>query len=367
MKFSIRPSLLASALSLVSRATSAKSTLPVLSNVLLKVADNKLSLSTTNLEIALTHTIDVNDAKDGAITVPVKLLTDYVSLVSGDEIKAELEDGSTLHLEAKGSKTDIKGIASDEFPLLPEVEASAVFQMPVITLIEAISQTAFASAITDTRPVLAGVYFDLNEDKLKIVATDSYRLAEKTISLMDSSPAAKFIVPARTISELGRVLPRYEDVIKVHVAKNQVLFELPDLHLVSRLIEGQYPPYDQIIPSEWQTRMKISTTDLLTVTRRSSLFVRESVNSIKFMFDPKKGSIQLVALSEQVGGETANLEAEMEGDQVEIAFNGQYVIDALANMGSSEVYFELQNPERPGVLKPVDGDDYLHVIMPLKL
>lgn len=367
MKFTVRPSALAAALSLVSRATSPKSTLPVLGNVLLSVKDGQLSLFTTNLEIALTHWLPVEQAKDGALTVPVKLLAEYVALVRGDEIRAELTAGNTLQLDGLGSKTEIKGISADEFPLLPEIDEQSSFQVPGSLLLEAISQTAFACAVTDTRPVLSGVLFDVGIDTVKVVATDSYRLAKKTIPLLGKGKEASFIVPARTIGELGRILPRYEESVTVHVAKNQVLFELSSLKLVSRLIEGQFPPYDQIIPASSTTKAKIVVEELLTATRRSSLFVRESVNSVRFSFQPGKNQVELSAVSESLGGETAQVVAEVEGEEVEIAFNAQYIIDALANMGAQEITLELQSSERPGVLKPVDSDDYIHVVMPLKL
>lgn len=367
MKFTVRPSALASALSLVSRATSAKSTLPVLSNVLLSVEGDTLSLSTTNLEIALTHWIPIEQGKPGAITVPVKLLTEYVALVRGESLTATLTEQATLHLDAKGSTTDIKGIAAEEFPLLPEVAPTSTFQLPSGALVETISQTVFACAVSDTRPVLAGTYFHVESEQVKVVATDSYRLAEKTLALLSPATPISFIVPVRTISELGRILPRYDDAVAIHVAKNQVLFELPDLRLVSRLIEGQFPPYEKIIPTTWGSKITLDVEDFLTTVRRSSLFVREGVNSVKFRVLPKTNALEVVALSEQVGGETATLTGSVEGEEVEVAFNAQYLIDALANIGAREVSFELQTAERPGVLRSTESDDYLHVIMPLKL
>ncbi len=367
MKFTVRPSALASALSLVGRATSPKSTLPVLGNVLLTVKGDRLSLLTTNLEIALTHWIHVDDARDGSITVPVRLLSEYVALIRGDTLEAELGEHQTLHLEAHGTKTDIKGIAADEFPVLPDVEPQSTLQIPSALLLETISQTAFACAVTDTRPVLSGVFFDVEADNVKVVATDSYRLAKKTLPLLTTTTPVGFIVPSRTIAELGRILPRYEESVTIHVARNQVLFELSDLKLVSRLIEGQFPPYEQIIPSASVTTARVEVEELLTAARRSSLFVRESVNSVRFTFDPSKGRIQLTALSDAVGGETAELPAKVEGEHIDIAFNSQYLIDALANMGATEIVFSLQSPERPGVLRPAENDDYVHVVMPLKI
>ena len=367
MKFTVRPAQLASALNLVSRAINTKSTLPVLNNVLLHVRDGMLSLSTTNLEIAITHWIPVENAVEGSVTVPVKLLAEYTSLLRSDTMNAELRDGYTLHLEGEGFRTDMKGIAADEFPLIPEVEKESEFRLPVATFAEAVAQTAFASAITDTRPVLAGVYFNIQGDTVKLVATDSYRLAEKTIELLEPAGDAKMIVPARTIMELGRILPKYEETVRVVSSRNQVLFELADVRLISRLIEGQFPPYEQIIPKEWKCRAGVETEELLTVTRRAALFVRESAHSVKFVFDPDNGKILLSATQDQVGGEAGEVRADLEGERMEIAFNGQYLVDALTNMGAPEVRIDILGESSPGVVRPVESDDYLHIIMPLKV
>jgi len=353
------------ALQAVSRATSGKSTLPVLNNVLLVAENNKLFLSTTNLEIGIKYWMDAKIEEEGKVTVPVKLLSQYISLLQADTVKLSLLDEQTLHLEAKGSNTQIKGIKSEEFPLIPDVEENNKLVLSTKKLSEAIDQTVFASALDETRPVLAGIFFVVKEKELKVVATDSYRLAEKKLELKDKQGDMSVIVPSKTIMELGRIISKYDEEVTMRISKNQILFELSNISLVSRLIEGNFPPYEQIIPNELKTKVKIMKEELIQTVKRVSLFSQENASNIKVSIG--QGKLTIVAEADQVGNETAEIPAEVNGDEIEIAFNANYVLSGLEAIKSEEILLEVNTETNPGILRAPDKADYLYVVMPLKI
>lgn len=365
MKVTCEQQELNKALQAVSRATSGKSALPVLNNVLLVAEENKLYLSTTNLEIGIKYWMDAKIEEEGKVTVPVKLLGQYISLLQADNVKLSLIDEQTIHIEAKGSDTQIKGIKSEEFPLLPDVNEEMKFSVSTVKLNEAIEQTVFASALDETRPVLAGIYFAVKNKELKIVATDSYRLAEKKIELKDETGEINVIIPSKTVMELGRIISKYDESMTIKISKNQVLFELSNISLVSRLIEGNFPPYEQIIPSGFETKVKIMKEELVQTVKRVSLFSQENASNIKVSIG--QGKLTIKAESDQVGNEIAEIPAEVNGNEMEIAFNANYVLSGLEALKSEEVLLEVNTETNPGLLRAPEKADYIYVVMPLKI
>lgn len=365
VRFICKQADLSQALNTVNRVVSAKTTLPVLNNVLLEAKENKLILSTTNLEIAIQHQIDAEVKEEGAITIPVKLITQYITLTNIENVNGEVLENNTLHITTDISDTKIKGISPEEFPLIPSVEKEVEFDIPSIKLIEALNQTYFASSIDGGRPVLSGVYFDIKDGKLKAVATDSYRLAEKTIELKDKNINLQFIVPSKTILELIRILTKLDEDVKVIISKNQILFLLTNTKLISRTIEGQYPPYEQIIPQKVDTKAKLKILDFVNATKKASLFTQESAGNIRIRFE--KNKIVLMADTDQLGSENTEVKGEVEGPDKEIAFNGRYIIEALNCIDGEEIEFGVTTESSPGVITPKDDPTYLHVVMPLKL
>ncbi len=283
----------------------------------------------------------------------------------------------TLHLESEHYKANIKGIEATEFPLIPEVKKSVEIEILSQDLSAAINKTIIATALDESRPVLAGVYFynceaisaerSSHNNVMKVVATDSYRLAEQTISLA-SKPEKDFklIVPARTVAELARILNDGGQQCKILPSENQVEFVLENTILVSRLIEGAFPDYTQIIPTASKTKVSAKTQELTAALKMASLFARESANNIKLKISgPSK--IEVLATSAHVGDNVSEVSGSVSGESLEIAFNAKFILDCLQVVGSQEVTLELAGAMAPGLMRGTKDLNYLYVIMPLRV
>lgn len=356
------------ALTIVSLAVNNSVTLPVLNNILLKATPKKLSFSATNLEIAINFAIPADVRNEGTITVPAKLITNYITFLEDDEVEMRVDDGTVLHLKSKSSQTKIKGISPEEFPLIPKVEKEAMLEIKTNDLAEAIDATIFSAATTGTRPVLAGVYMHAEKDMLKMVATDSFRLAEKKTKLTQKTEASvECIVPVKTLLELGRILAGEDEqsVVEIHMSKNQILFSIGGVELISRLIEGKFPDYEKIIPRAVRTKVQVPVDHLTLATKRVSLFARENNNSIKLSVT-NDGKMQIATDETSVGEEKAEVDVTVDGENNKIALNSQYLLDVLSHM-KEYVSIEMDEKLTPVVVRPLKKEDYLYIIMPLKV
>lgn len=366
MKIKCPKKSLASALNIVSKAVSPNNTLPVLNNILIKAEGKKVFFSATNLEIAINTVIEADVLNEGSITIPSKILTSYVGLLKEGDVELKLEAGMSLAIKAAHSETKIKGIGPDEFPMIPKVENAVNFKVPIKNFKEAVDQVAFAASSNTSRPVLTGVLFRVKKDELKMVATDSYRLSEKTLKLKEGvKEDIDCLVPARTVVELGRILTD-GDAIEVQVAKNQVLFKAGDTVLTSRLIEGSFPEYEKILPKETKTKCEVDVEELVVAVKKVSLFVMETNNNIKVAVT-NDGKIVLATDETQVGEGRSDVEAKVSGDNNKVALNAQYLLELLSSVHGSEISFELIDKVNPVLIKPLKKTDYRHIIMPLKL
>ena len=280
------------------------------------------------------------------------------------------DDSFTLLLKAPSSQTKIKGISPDEFPLIPTVSKDSVFVVARKDLDTAISQTVFAAASNTARPVLSGILFDLMKDALKLVATDSYRLAEKKVHLKTAVDFdLQAIVPARTVAELGKIIGKsaVED-IEITVSKNQILFVVGNTRMISRLIEGKFPDYEKIIPKSSKTKVEVKTDELSLVVRRVGLFARENNNNIKCSVT-NDGKLTLSTDETKVGEEKAELTGKVEGENNKIALNSQYLLEVLNFIQADEVTFELDDKMSPAVIRITKEKEktYMYIIMPLKI
>lgn len=356
------------ALGIVSLAVSPSTTLPVLNNILIKATDKKLFFSATNLEIAISYSVPADIKNEGAITVPAKLITNYVSFLEDDEVEMKLEEGMTLSIKSKSSQTKIKGISPDEFPLIPKVEKETTIEIAAKDLAETIDHTVFSASIAGIRPILAGVYLKAEKDTLKAVATDSFRLAEKKTKLSrKTEKSAECVVPVRTMLEFGRILGAgYKDeTVLVHISKNQILFTLNGVELISRLIEGKYPDYEKIIPKATRTKIEVDVGHLAMATKRVSLFAKENNNSIK-LTATNNGKLQIATDETRIGEEKAEVDIKIQGENNKVALNSQYLLDVLARL-KEEVNIEMDEKLTPVVIRPGKKEDYLYIIMPLKI
>lgn len=375
MNVSVMQENLARGLQTVSRAVSSRATLPVLANVLLKTQDAGLKLTATNLEIGISSWVPGKVEGEGEITVPAKLITDLVASLPNQRIDLELSaKDRTLKLTCGGSRASIKGIEADEFPVVAAIGEAPTTAVAARALREALSEVVFAAASDESRPILTGVLTRFAGETVTLAAADNYRIAVRTLAV--ARPVGvelTIVVPARSFAELIRILPDSDDEIEITVTPNrsQVLFHVEGTDLVSRLIEGQFPNYEPVVPKRdaWTARAVVDREAFLAGTRRASIFARDSANIVKVEVggDGSDGSgIAITAHAADVGDNADSLEAAVEGSPTTIAFNARYLIDVLANLGSDEAALELSGPLAPGVVRGVGKDDYVHVIMPVR-
>ncbi len=374
MKLTCSPEALSHALQVVSRAVSPRTTLPILNNVLLETSPEGLKLTATNLEIGIVNHVDAEISSEGSVTLPAKLLTEFVAQLHDDQLEMELDD-STQTLTVKcGPYHDvkIKGIGANEFPPLPAREDGLKLVVDQADLLPAIEQTVVAASSDDGRPVLTGVLTQLEGETMTLAATDGHRLAVKTIKTkgFDGEPAEdganSVIIPARALVELSRVL-KGEGTVEMALgrSRNHVFFSVPGVEVMSRLIEGTYPNYSQVIPEQSNTTITVSTKELLDRTRGVSIFARDSANVVRIKTEA--GEISISANTSEVGSSEASVSAEIDGADIQIAFNSRYLLDVLALVGSDKVAMGFNGPLSPGVVKPAGNDDYTYVIMPVRV
>lgn len=375
MKVTVLQENLARGLGAVSRAVSSRSTLPVLANVLLATDDGRLRLSATNLEMGITCWIGAKIEEEGSTTVPSRTLSDLVSTMPDPQVSLSLDTGSqTLNVRSGASTNDIKGIDAQEFPPLPVPDFAEAILINVADFKEMIQQVAFAASADEARPVLMGVLLKVEGDQIIMAAADGFRLSVRTATL--STPAAQpvnAIIPARALSELARIAGESDQPIQMVMPKGrgQVVFRVKDAELVSQLIDGTFPDYQQIIPRSHKSRTLVSTASLLKACRQAEIFAREGSNvvrlNIKGSGDLQPGEVEISAHSEETGSNETIVEATVDGVPLLIAFNVKYLREVLEVIKTPNVAVETSAANAPGVIRPVGDDDFLHVIMPMHL
>jgi DNA polymerase III subunit beta len=373
MNVSVMQENLARGLQTVSRAVSSRATLPVLANVLLKTENAGLKLTATNLEIGINCWVPGKVTEEGEITVPARLLTDLVTSLPNQRIDLVLSPKDrTLKLTCGSNRSSIKGIEADEFPVVAAIGESPATSVDARVLREALGEVVFAAASDESRPILTGVLTRLDGDRMTLAAADNYRIAVRTVTLTNPvSPEVVIVVPGRSYAELMRILPDTEAQIEITVTpnKSQVLFHVEGIDLVSRLIEGQFPNYEPVIPTSHTSRAVVDREALLAGTKRASIFARDSANIVKIELGGENGDgagVSITAHAADVGDNADAVEAAVEGSATAIAFNARYLIDVLSALGAEEAALELSGPLAPGVIRGIGKDDYVHVIMPVR-
>ena len=365
MKVQVLKENLAKALSITGRVVSTRGSLEILSHIMLSTENGRIRVSATNLEIGVNYWIGGKVEKEGDITVPARLFTDVINSISSEKIDISTEDLNVL-LKSETDNLTIKGISAEEFPLIPTIKKDPLLVIKADVLRDALNLVNFSAALDEARPVLSGVYFCVDGDTLVLAATDSYRLAEKIIKLDKKvSKKVEIIIPARTMIEWSRIISDVDEEIRVFVDDNQVLFAAKDIEFTSRLIEGQFPNYKQIIPGENETRVIVNSSEFTGALKVASLFAKESANSVT-LYVKAKGGIEIKAVSAQIGESDSTVKAEVVGKDGEITFNSKYLLDVLSNLKSNKIVFEMTGKLNPGVVKTEKGDDYVYIIMPLR-
>jgi DNA polymerase-3 subunit beta len=368
VKLSVMQENLARGLSVVSRAVSNRS-LPVLTNVLLKTEDGGLKLTATNLEIGITYWVPGKIEVDGATSVPARLLTDLVNSLPGSEpINLELAEGETLHIRAGRFESNIKGIPAEDFPTVQTAGERPITRVAQKVLRQALDETAFAAASDEARPILTGVLAKFEGDQLTLAAADNYRIAVKTITVLDPVEETSVVIPARALHELARVLSDTDEPVSIVLAhsRNQLLFHIEGVDLVTRLIDGQYPNYQSVLPASHATRAVIDREELRRAVRPAALIAHESANIVKLGVGLDGDGAITVSANAEVGDHVGRVEAAIEGDGTTIAFNARFLADVLEKVDAEQFALELNGPLSPGVFKLIGDDRYVHVVMPLR-
>ncbi|MGB9755227.1 DNA polymerase III subunit beta [Roseiflexus castenholzii] len=376
MKLSCLQEHLKRGLAVVSRAVAGKSTLPVLSTILIASDDGRLKLAATNLEFGITCWIDAHIEAEGAVAVPAKLLSDVVWSLPNDRINLALDERTqTVNLTCARFESNIKGTEADAFPPIPTVDhrtPTAVFPSPLLR--ETIQQVAFAASAGGTRHVLQGVLLRLRDNRAIFAAADGFRLAQRIVALPE--PVARpqdLIIPARALNELARILTDDESQVEMMVPHGggEALFHTGAVDLVSGLIDGAYPDVDRVIPHQRQTRAVLDTQELTKAVKLASYFTVAPSNSVRLHMEPGgdlgPGRMTISANAVDVGDNQGQVDAMIEGEGGQIALNVKFLSDAIAAIPTPQLALETQSPQHPAVVKPVGGDGALHIIMPMTI
>ena len=375
MKVTILQESLARGLGIVSRAVSPRSTLPVLSNVLVASDEGRMRLSATNLELGITCWIGAKIEEEGSTTVPARTFADLVGTLPPEQVSLNLNTSTqTLNVHCGPSNTDIKCIDAQEFPPLPVPDMDGAILLNVADFKDMITQVVFAASVDEARPVLMGVLVTVEKETITMAAADGFRLSVRKGTL--SPPAAQpftAIIPARALGELARVAGDGNEMISMVLPKGrgQVVFRMKEVEVVSQLIDGTFPDYQQIIPRAYKSRTILSTPALLKACKQAEIFAREGSNvarfDIKSSGEMEPGSVQISAQSEETGSNETVVAATIEGVGLLIAFNVKYLREVLEVIKSPNVVLETSAPNAPGVIRPVGDENFLHVIMPMHL
>ena len=360
-------------LNIVGRAVATRTTLPIPNNVLLATDQSRLKLVATNLEMAISCWIGAKVEEEGAITVPARLLTEFISSLPNDKVDISLLPRTkTLGLKCARFEARISGVDAKDFPPIPKVDEGITTQVEVEAFRQGISQVVFAAATEESRPLLTGIDTEFDGDLLTLAAADGFRLAVYKLSTINPvSQRTEVIIPARTLSELNRLMADQEETVEIRVNpnKSQALFRLKNVELVSQLVQGTFPKYAQLIPQSYNTRAVVDVAEFSRATRTASIFARDGSGIVRLVVAPGEeltpGKVIISARSEEIGDDVGEIDAIVEGEEAKIAFNGKYLIDVLGVLRETQVALETTNPSSPGVVRPVGVDNYIHVVMPM--
>ena len=378
MKFICTQENLNKALNIVGRITNKNSTLPILNNVLLKTEKGQLKLSSTNLEIGVNYLVGGKTEENGEITVPTKLFANFVSNLPNGNVEIKLRE-DVLNIKCNGYKTNIKGLDAKEYPLAPKLEADSIFKIKSADFKKALTQISPAISSSESRIEITGVFMnlsELNKNKIMLVATDSYRLAEKSIDLEKDNINKEFknilgninsvIIPKDTVQELMRSLDESEEMLEITISENQILFNFGSASIISRLIEGKYPNYKQIIPDKFELQVIINKNEIIKGIRVASLFSNVSNNSIELKLLAGSKNIEISSETSDLGNNNTKIPAENINKSLDILYNHKFLMDGFNSLDGDEVFLQLNNETLPTVLTSAVDKGFIYVIMPTR-
>ena len=363
-------------LSVVQRAVATRTTLPITQNVFMATDNSRLKLAATNLEIAISTWVGANVEEEGSITIPARLLTEFVSSLPEERIDITSSDQPlSLALTCARFRANINGQDAADFPPIPTVDEGIIGRIDVSVLQDAINRVAFAAATEDSRPVLTGIKVEITGDSFTFAAADGFRLAIYEGKLAEPvSEDISFILPARALQEVNRLIGGQTGSVEFTVTpqKSQALFRMDNVELVSQLVQGTFPDYKQLIPESYDSRVVVSQDAFLRATRTASIFARDGSGIVRLHMssgtDDESGRVAVESRAEELGDNTGEIDAEVQGGDAKIAFNSKYLSDVLEVLGDGEVALETTTPSSPGVIKPASDSEshtYTHVVMPM--
>lgn len=374
MKFLILQEKLKEGLAIIEKSASKSLTLPILNNVLISAEKNFLNLAATDLEIGINWWALVKTDKPGKITVPTRLFSNFVGLLPNKKITIELKN-NTLFLECESYKTQIKGVSAEEFPIIPKISEAEFVSVNSPSFCQSLSQVADIAVPSTARPEISGVYFIFQKNLIIMAATDSFRLGEKKIFLKNEFSLKKdysLILPQKAAKEIINIFGEKKGEIKIYFSPNQIMLELPmeetshpQVQFISRLIEGEYPNYQEIVPQKFTTQIILEKSEFINQIKSASLFSGK-INEVKIKAAPPKKEIEIFSQSPEVGQYQSDIKGKVKGEPVEISFNHRFLLDGLLQIKSSEIAFELNGDSGPGLLKPVGDETFIYVVMPIK-
>ncbi|MCP6719290.1 MAG: DNA polymerase III subunit beta [Patescibacteria group bacterium] len=372
MNINILKEKLKEGVNIVAKISQKSLTLPVLQNTLLKTEKNFLKLSTTNLESAISWWSLAKIEKEGQVCIPTRFLSNLLGFLPNKPLTLNL-DGLSLDLECDNYKTKIKALSSEDFPIIPQLKEGEVITIDNNIFCQALNQVLNIPSSSVTRPEISGIFFSFQKDLIKMVATDSFRLAEKKIFLKNNlEKEYSLILPQNAAKEIINIFGEKQGDLKIIFSPNQILFEYmmsetdhPQIQFISKLIEGEYPNYQEIIPKKYETQILVKKDDFLNQIKAASLFSGK-INEVRLKANPKNGKMEVLSQSADFGEYNSFFNGKIKGKELGVSFNHRFLIDGIAEMKEKELSFELTSEEGPAVLKPLTGKDYLYVIMPIK-
>lgn len=363
MKIITSKNLLMSGINIVQKAVPSKTTLPILEGILLEAKNGKLKLTGTDLEVGIETTINVDVIIPGRIVISSKILGEIVRKLPDSDIELELKENNLVYIKCENSQFKINGMTADEFPDLPAVKKENAIVITQNRFKEMIRQTIFAVSTDEIRPILTGVLFEVTGDKVSMVALDGFRMAVKNCSVMNDS-SFKAVIPGKSLGEIGKILDDTEEAVNIYFSKNQILVQVQDTIVISRLLEGEFINYKQILPSDHKIKIKVPTSQLIESCERAALFARDSSNNmIKFEINE---DIMSIRSNSQNGDVQEELTISKQGEDIEIAFNAKYFMDVLKVIESDVITIEFTTNISPSILRPVDDTGYLYLILPTR-
>lgn len=379
MKVSCNQSSLAKQLGIVGRLVSSKPGLPILANVLVETEDSKLKLTATDLELGVHTWIGAEVKEEGVITIPAKTFSEFVNTLPSEKVDLEL-DKQVLKVNTKNNSAQFNTLPSDDFPKVPTVDdGKLLFSVDPEVISDAVNKVSIASASDDSRPVLTGIKVEVDGKNLTMVSVDGFRLARKFIELdKEAKDSMDLLIPARAMQELARVISdlyedgdgKKKDLVEVYLlkGKNQVVFRYKEVDLTSRLIDGQFPEYKQIIPTGYQTKIEMDTEEFRNSVKIVNIFARSVIgNKAIIEVNPEKNIVKVGAALVEVGENESSFKSKVEGEKLKIGFSAKFLSDMLSTIEGDDMVMECSNSTAPGVFKPSDDDSYLHIIMPMRI